>query len=489
MDCSRPGNLRFRKLRNKYIITNEGGDWETLSLTDFGRLINGKIKKNDKIYSQLADKNFIDINKKNLAPQASRYLDHNYSTYMQGPSLFIFVLTLRCNHRCLYCQATPERPRSKGFDMSETTAKKAVDIIFRTPSQHIGIEFQGGEPTMNWPTLKFIVKYANELNKIKDKKLKTSLVSNLTLLDDKKIRFLINNGVSISCSLDGPAKVHNKNRPCLEKGTSYASVSGQIKKIQSAIKQKRKASPGKFVDELNAILTVSKFSLPYGKEIIAAYRKNGFNKIFLRQLSPFGLERNMFDQIGYTADNFIVFYRKTMDHILALNLEGNFFIERSSAYALKKILGGIDPGYFEMRSPCGAGIGQMAFNYDGAIYSCDEGRMAFRMGYENFLLGNVKDNNFNQLIDNPVTKTLCVASCLDNHVSCSDCAYKPYCGTCPVANFVEYDTIFPQIPNTDRCKINMAMFDYLFSKIQNKKYRAVFENWLEKIPSVDDSQN
>jgi uncharacterized protein len=133
-----------------------------------------------------------------------------------------------------------------------------------------------------------------------------------------------------------------------------------------------------------------------------------------------------------------------------------------------------------LRSPCGAGIGQMAFDYDGKIFTCDEGRMARRMSHDNFMIGEVDDNDYNRLIDNEVVKTMCLASSLDNHAGCQDCVYKPYCGVCPLANYIECGTIFPQLSNTLRCRINKGIFDYIFLKIGNKKYRTVFESWLGK---------
>ena len=39
----------------------------------------------------------------------------------------------------------------------------------------------------------------------------------------------------------------------------------------------------------------------------------------------------------------------------------------------------------ELRSPCGAGTGQIAYYYDGNIYTCDEGRMLAEMGNPNVL--------------------------------------------------------------------------------------------------------
>jgi len=304
------GNFRFKKLGGKNLLTNDGGAWIFLNSKDFSRFLAGKIGEKEKVYQELEKKLFFKAGKPETAALASQYLKLNYSL-AQGTSLFIIVLTLRCNHRCLYCQATPERPQSRGFDMSHLTAKKVVDLIFRTPSSFVRIEFQGGEPLLNWPVLKYIVRYAKELNQEKKKNLQISLVSNLTLLDDKKLKFLLDEAVDISCSFDGPAKVHNKNRIYLGGKNSHQAVCRQIKKIQAAIKERE--NKNKPVARLDAVLTVSRYSLPHFKEIIDEYLKRGFNNIFIRPLSPLGLGKQTWKKIGYSAQAFIDFYKKSMD--------------------------------------------------------------------------------------------------------------------------------------------------------------------------------
>ena len=57
-------------------------------------------------------------------------------------------------------------------------------------------------------------------------------------------------------------------------------------------------------------------------------------------------------------------------------------------------------------SPCGAGVGQMSYYYDGNVYTCDEGRMLSEMGDNSFLLGNVHTNTFQECVSSPV----CAAS-------------------------------------------------------------------------------
>ena len=476
-DGAKAGNFRFKKSGKDFLITNDSGDWCWLDPADFRRFSESKLEKGGKLYQELSAKGFVDVDKKKMAALAGRYLDMNRSL-AKGTSLFIIVLTLRCNHRCLYCQVIPEKKNTKGFDMTQATAKKTVDLIFRTPSPSVRIEFQGGEPLLNWLTLRYIVKYAKEVNQKKKKDLQISLVSNLTLMDDKKLKFLLDEGVGISCSFDGPAKVHDKNRIYLEGGSSHQVVIRQIAKIKQAIKKRKKENPDRFVDELNGILTVSRFSLAYPKEIVDEYRLRGFNNVFIRPLSPFGLEPQTRQIIGYSAEEFLAFYKKSLDYILRLNSGGERFVERNAYFILRKLMDHADPNYLEMRSPCGAGIGQMAFDYDGQVYTCDEGRMAVRMGHSNFKIGEVAERDYDKLVDNEVVKTMCVASCLDNHVSCQSCAYKPFCGICPLANFVEYGTIFPQLSTTDKCKINKGIFDYLFDKLKNRKYRKIFESWL-----------
>lgn len=472
------GNFRFAKLGGKYLLTNDMGSWLFLTQSEFAQFLTGKVKKNPDLCQRLEVGGFLKTKQAEIAAYAAKYLKLNASL-AQGPSLFIFVLTLQCNHRCLYCQVTPERVGAKGFDMSKTTAKKSVNLAFQSPSPYINLEFQGGEPLLNWPVLEHIVKYAKAVNKTAKKKLKISLVTNLTLLDEKKLAFLLKEGVSLACSFDGPALVHNQNRIYLDgKGGSYKPLVANIKKVQAAIATCKQKNSKTFVDNLNAILTTTKFSLPYAKEIVDEYLAKGFDNVFIRPLSPFGLQRQTIDLIGYSAEEFIEFYEKALDYILELNLGGTRFVERTAALALGKILKQQDPAYYEMRSPCGAGIGQLAFDYNGKVYTCDEGRMAERMGLDNFKLGSVDEDEYAAVVDNEVTRTMCLGSALDNQAGCSDCVYKPYCGICPLANFVENGTIFPQILNTDRHKISKALFDYLFTKLSDEKYKSVLESWL-----------
>ena len=76
-----------------------------------------------------------------------------------------------------------------------------------------------------------------------------------------------------------------------------------------------------------------------------------------------------------------------MDYILEINRSGHYFSEYYSATILKKILTFTDPGYVDLRSPAGIGIGGIVYNYDGKIFASDEGRMLAEMGDTTFEIG------------------------------------------------------------------------------------------------------
>lgn len=133
----------------------------------------------------------------------------------------------------------------------------------------------------------------------------------------------------------------------------------------------------------------------------------------------------------------------------------------------------------ELRSPCGAAVGQMAYYYDGNIYTCDEGRMLAEMGKSEFKLGNVDYSNYDDLVDNDVCKITCQASVLEGLPGCSECVYMPYCGVCPVVNYAMEENIYSREINNYKCNIYKGMLDTIFELIdENPSAMEVFEGWM-----------
>jgi uncharacterized protein len=389
--------------------------------------------------------------------EIAQKLISKYSFLSQGTSLHIVVVTLRCNQKCVYCHASSMPMAAKGMDMTKETAEKTVDFIFQSPSPKISIEFQGGEPLANFE----IVKHITELVKSrKGKEVIMTVVTNLGMMDDEKLKYLIDNRIAICTSLDGPRSLHEANRP-----GGYDNAARWMRKIQIEYRKRK-------IDDrrVNALPTITRKSLAYPKEIIDEYVRLGLKGIHLRFLNKLGYGKR--NDIDYTAEEFIKFWKKAMDHILELNRRGTYFEERLSTIILTKIFKR-EPNYLDLRSPCGAAIGQLTYGHDGKVYSCDEGRM---LGDDLFMLGRLEEG-YRKIIERgcPI-----VAASINDSQYCDLCVYKPYCGICPVCNYAEQGSLVAVVPSTRHCKIYKACFDYIFQKLQDKKDRDILLSWIRK---------
>jgi His-Xaa-Ser system radical SAM maturase HxsB len=461
-------NYRSKQFGKDFLIVTDHGSFVFLNEQNFNLLKNENFKDGE-LFRLLEEKGIIitEKNKKEILTSIKKRRDFLYN----GVSLHIIIPTLRCNQKCVYCHASSNPLDQKGCDMDKETAKKTVDFIFQSPSKHVAIEFQGGEPLLNFEIVEYVIKYAKDLNKKYGKDLIFRIVSNLTLLDDYKLDFLIKEGVGICTSLDGPEFLHDKNRPFLAGGKSYSIVSKKIKDLVQIYKKRNI----KF-ERANALITITNDSLKYPKEIIDEYIKLGLSEIHLRFLNNLGDARPVWSDIAYSPEQFIEFWKKSLDYILELNKKGIFFRERSSLIIIQKILTESDPNFLDIRSPCGAAIGQLSYTPQGKIFSCDEARM---VGEDLFNLGSVKNDNYKEVVSSPQTCAL-VSSSMNEGYICDYCVYKPYCGICPVCNFVEQGTIIAKIPETARCKIYKEQFSYIFNKVLDPKNKSIFLDWLNK---------
>ena len=455
--------FNFKENENSYLITNDLGKYMFISKDDFADMVRKK-KLNLDLSKNLIEKGFIfEENEEVFATNQAMQLRKEKEYLFVSTTLHIFVVSKNCNFSCIYCQAG-NLNQNNNYKMSKETAKKAVDVALQSPNNYLTFEFQGGEPLTNFDVIKYIVEYSKSV--CGNKKIEYNLVSNLTLLTDEMIEFFVRNNVSICTSIDGNKDLQNINRPYINKD-SYCETVKQIKKLQEKnIK-------------VNAIETTTKYSLKKYKEIVDEYINLGLESIFVRPLTKLGKADNNWKNVGYESEEFIYFYKEILDYIIQKNKQGFFLSEGHSNIFLRKILLNEPVNYMELRSPCGGAIGQLAYYYDGNIYTCDEGRMLAEMGDDSFELGNVYENTYKDLMQSDCTKTMCISSCIECLPYCNSCAYMPYCGTCPVINLAQDNNIFAQNPKEYRCKIYGGILDILFNYIENEPDIVdVFKTWI-----------
>lgn len=461
--------FKFDRLEgDDYVITNMTGEHLVVPMQELHALLSKEMVKEHPLYASLRAKHFIryadeqaplDLLALKLRTRLSRLTGFT--------SLHIFVVTLRCDHSCPYCQVSRQMDGETSFDMTPEMADKSLDFVFQSPNAAIKIEFQGGEPLLNFEMVRYVVEAAKQRNLVEKRDLEFVIATTLSLLTDEALAFCHEHDIILSTSLDGPADLHNANRPRIGRD-SFERFEAGLAKARNVLG----------VDRVSALMTTTDKSLPRVREIIDEYVRLGFNGIFLRALSPYGFAIKTRKFMTYDTERWLEFYKEGLAYILELNKAGIPFVEHYASLILKKMLTSNDPGYVDLMNPAGAGIAAIVFNYDGSVYASDESRMLAEMGDQSFRLGNILTDSYEDIILSDALLDALEQSFTLSAPMCSDCAFEPYCGAEPVFHHAIFKDVLGRKAESSFCKRNMTIFKHLIGLMQSDaSTRRLFMQW------------
>lgn len=464
--------FKFDRLNDdEYILTNMVGEFFVMSAAKLPGLIDRRLPFAAPEIADLRAKHFIRLPGEQAPLELlALKLRTRLSRLAQFTNLHIFVVTLRCDHSCPYCQVSRQQESEGAFDMTPEMADKALSFAFRTPNPAVKIEFQGGEPLLNFELIKYVVEKAEAINQLEKRELQFVIATTLSLVDDEILAFCRQHRIVLSSSLDGPQDLHNANRPRPGKDSHERFVAG-LQKAREALGY----------DQVSALMTTTDKSLPRVREIIDEYLRLGFDGIFLRSLSPYGFAIKTKKFQSYDTDRWLEFYKEGLAYIIELNKAGVRFAEQYAGLILQKMLTSQDPGYVDLMSPAGAGIGAIVFNYDGFVYASDESRMLAEMGDQTFRLGHLLEHSYEDIILSDQLLDVLEDSFTLSVPMCSDCAFEPYCGADPVYHHAMHKDIVGRKPESGFCKRNMAVFKHLLQLMRSdEETRQIFLRWANR---------
>jgi His-Xaa-Ser system radical SAM maturase HxsB len=464
--------LPFRFMRwqdNSVLLTNECGEHEFVSAETFAALTDHRLVSTHTSYANLKAKHFLNDTESTLPIELLATKVRTKRSFLDGfTRLHIFVATLRCDHTCPYCQVSRVTEDRVRFDMSLETASRATDWVFRAPAKELKIEFQGGEPTLNWPVIGHVVGAASARAEAEGRTVDFVIATNLSSIDDEMLRFCKEHRIHLSTSLDGPADLHNANRPRPGRD-SYERLRMNLHRARAVLGH----------DQVSALMTTTPASLVRPKEIIDEYVELGFDSVVLRPISPYGFATRTRLDRAYRAERFLAFYKQGLEHIIELNRRDLPIVEVYAQILLRKMLTPFPVGYVDLQSPAGAAIGVLVYNYDGDIYASDESRMLAEMGDHSFRLGNLATDTYREVMSGPRVRALAENSCLETLPGCSECAFAPYCGADPMFNWTTQSDIVGYRPTSEFCRRQMGIFEYLFDQLRkgDSFVRRLFLAW------------
>lgn len=457
--------FNFIRLSGKEVLVNELGDMMVTPIGTAQRIVERSIDDED-LYKSLVSNFFIseELLPSLLDVYASR-LRLKKSFLDDKAALHIFVLTLRCNQNCVYCQASSREEGSIYCSMTPEMMEASVRLMFCSPSPNLTMEFQGGEPSLEPKLIKYGIELAEEINQKENRNLSYVLCTNCRSLSDELLLVCKKYNVLISTSLDGPAYIHNKNRG---RDDSYEKTIAGICKAREVLGN----------DAVSALMTTSELALDYPKEIVDEYVKDGFTDIFLRALNPYGLATDNADWENYN-DRFVTFYKESLDYIIKLNQQGTFFREVYATIILRKILTPYTTGFVDLQSPAGTVNSVLIYNYDGYVYASDESRMLAENDDNTFRLGGIFDK-YEDIVYSEKVRKMGKIWANEALAGCSDCPIKCYCGADPVRHYSTQGDMYGYRPASFVCKKNKAIIEHLITLMIERKDEVmpIFKSWL-----------
>jgi uncharacterized protein len=313
-----------------------------------------------------------------------------------------------CNLACSYCFAGQGNYQGRAALMSLDVGKKALDYLVQNAGEHrhLEVDFFGGEPLLNWPVVKDLVRYGRELEKIFNKVFRFTLTTNGVLLDDEVTEFLNREMYNVVLSLDGRQAVHDRFRKDRLGAGSYSAVVPRFRRFVELRGDKSYYMRG----------TYTHYNTDFFKDIIHM-ADLGFTQL---SMEPVVVKPG--DKSELTREDLPVLfeqYEKLAAEMLKRYREGRGFDFYHYNIDLEH-----GPCVYKRLSGCGSGTEYMAVTPWGDLYPCHQ-----FVGEEEFKLGDVFQG---------VTATALREDFRHNHVyahpECEDCWAKLYCAGGCAAN-------------------------------------------------------
>lgn len=375
-------------------------------------------------------------------------------------------VTNNCNLHCIYCF---EHEKNKNF-MSPKTAIDIIDKSYNNIDKRKGeftINIFGGEPLLNWETIKELIDHCNE----KKYNVKYGITTNLTLLTDEMIQYIDDNEIMMLVSIDGIKEVHDKNR-C----NSYDIA---VENLKDLINHKL----GIFVEARMTILPEdAKYAMDGVKDLINL----GVNNICPMPVTDVDWNKEQLADLKQYYNSLMKYYISILNDDLSTR---NISIKNTDEI-LTNVL---EP---EVTDPIMCPIYSnkwCAFDTNGDVYACHQGPTSEEPFKSNMRLGNI----YTGIDETKLRKSYSYATYPKDE--CKSCVARPVCKCgCPSENMRMNNSEY--IPTDGYCKTQRILVESVklyqnqiinASNIRNRSINLLKENikiklYLDKLLATTD---
>lgn len=365
-------------------------------------------------------------------PNVISKIEHPMSDYIEDildssiESINLQV-TQNCNLRCDYCPYTGNYYTNRTHcnkKMSLELALKGIDFLFEHSRDvsNINISFYGGEPLLEFETLKRCILYARK--KFREQSLSFSITTNGTLLNDEIMDFFVEHNILLTISLDGPKEIHDRFRVFANGKGSFDIVLNNLYRFKKKYEKYYNTnimfnvvlSKDDFSAEVDNFF--SEHSLFEKNEVITTFLSTNYVEHEFETISDEFVEYFEFEK--YKCFLFLLKRIEERPRRIQLN---NIEQLKKTAKELKNFVG--LPEKYHPSGPCIPGRKKLFLTVDGNFYPCERVNELSECAK----IGDIKDG-----ISVDKCKTLLNIGKLTSE-QCKNCWAISYCKSC----FVQAD--------------------------------------------------
>jgi len=313
----------------------------------------------------------------------------------------------KCNLSCAYCFAgggdygQTGRVAASTKNMSLDTAKSCIDFLIQHSGnkRNLEIDFFGGEPLLNYQTIKDAISYGRQQEKLHNKLFKFTITTNGLNITDEMTEYFNSEVHNVVISIDGRESVHDIMRPDIHGQPSFKRI------VKNAVAFNKKRQGSYYIRG-----TFTARNLDFSLDVIAladlGFKQISLEPVVLPDEHPLALREEhlpiLLKQYELLAKEYLK--RKGTDSSF------NFFhfnIDLKGGPCLKKRLSG-----------CGVGGEYLCVSVDGSIYPCHRFD-----GMEEYKMGSV-------MCQSPITLQSPINQKLSYYFQKSNLLTKPHCNDC-----------------------------------------------------------
>ncbi|MFI8748208.1 anaerobic sulfatase maturase [Pseudomonas sp. NPDC077186] len=347
------------------------------------------------------------------------------------------ICNLDCDY-CFYLEKERLHPAGNRFRMSDEVLRAYVQrYIAAQRSAEVEFTWQGGEPTLLG--LEFFQRAMDYQRQFAGgKRIRNTLQTNGTLLDDAWCAFLAREGFTVGISLDGPRQLHDLHRPDKRGRSSFDDVMRGLALLQ------QHAVP------YNVLVTVTRETTQQPLEVYRFLKEAGvrhiqFNPVVERAPSLPDAARGQ--QFATPPELRLRDVQATTATVTAQSVEAEAYGEFLNAIFdewVRQDVGSVHVMNFEWAlaawcqlppSVClfAPRCGKAAIvEHDGSLYSCDH------YMYPEYRLGDIRQQDPAELLASPAQQAFGAAKEETLPDYCRSCDYLFAChGECPKNRFID----------------------------------------------------